>query len=187
MLNRSKITDPRMWDRWHAAGSVEGMDAAYARAVARAIDPNFQPMNRPRFKAETEIKMYGDIALSSGFRLDAAEVADLLKADDPVPMIGRPSEVAAAIAADVNTRILDNLEITHVSLIDEDKLINPATVVHVVKAASVTVPDAASALGVHPTTIRRRLARGTYKGDQDANGVWTITDPEIVAAVQATL
>ena len=46
---------------------------------------------------------------------------------------------------------------------------------------AVTVSQAA-ALGVHPPTVRRHLARGTYQGTQDGP-TWTITDPAILEAV----
>jgi len=48
---------------------------------------------------------------------------------------------------------------------------------------SVTVSEASYALGIHTSTVRRRLVRGMYKGWSDDNGKWVITDPDVIEAV----
>lgn len=47
----------------------------------------------------------------------------------------------------------------------------------------VTLNQAATALGVHTTTIGRRLKRGTYEGARAEDGTWMITDSAVIAAV----
>jgi hypothetical protein len=147
-MNRSKLRDPRHWDKMRAAGSVETIETAHRRVDLGGLGHLLVHLT---FEAKTEIK------LSAGWPMGVADLADALEADEPAPFIGRPSEVAAAITAEEDARILG-------------------------VPASVTVPQAARALGAHPTTIRRRLARGTYQGTQDGS-TWTITDLEIREAV----
>lgn len=177
-MNKSKISNPRNWDGWRAAGALEGMAAARARALAAATR-----------------------TIRTGWSMDAEEMVAALDADESVPFIGRPSEVAEAIAADARavhaskySRDGETFEdqATRIKTALDEAVLPPVTellgaVVEAVEAVpfmplAVGVEEAARALGVHPTTVRRRLARGTYQGTRSWN-TWSITDPTVIAAV----
>ena len=100
-MNKSKIKDPRQWDKWRAAGAVEGMGAAVARAALADVTSveelaDLSALNTSRPMPAVEVK--------AGWSMDGAELADALEEDAPTPF-GRPSEVAAAITAEGDARI----------------------------------------------------------------------------------
>lgn len=127
-MNRSKLRDPRHWDKMRAAGSVETIEAARARARTMAPTPG---VGDPAYFGSAK-------SIPAGF----------------------------TIAIDIEGLNEDAISFGRLSDIPE----------------SVTVPQAARALGVHPTTVRRRLARETYEGTQDGP-TWSITDLKIREAV----
>ena len=180
-MNKSKIRSPTHWRKMHAAGAVEGIGAAIARRALAGVESveDLAALNAPVTGPMPALEV------KAGWTMDADDLADALEADEPNPFIGRPSEVADAIIREEDARVRHAAGITDEDVAASFKAARAADVVLRITKASTTVPEAARALGVHPTTVRRRLARGTYQGTQDTNGMWSVTDPTILEVVNA--